>query len=73
MGVVRKYRVKYAYYDSVGGYQTKFREFSSLREAGEFVRDFAPSEEFREIRVVEYGLLTEQERAVFLLLTKRAP
>jgi hypothetical protein len=59
---VRRYRVKYSVYGDEGGYSVKTREFRSLRNAGEFLRDMPANHEFNEIKVVEYGPLTPDER-----------
>lgn len=48
----------------------KTREFSSLRSAGEFVRDFPPEYEFLEIRALDIGPLDPQEKGAFALFTE---
>jgi hypothetical protein len=67
---VRRYRVKFAFHDAEGVYQTKTKEFTSLRAAGEFVRDRPDPTDFLEIRAVSYETLTDQEREIFVFFTE---
>lgn len=65
---VRRYKVKYAI-TAGGKYRTQTREFSSLRSAGNFVRDFPDDHEFVEIRAMDIGPLDEQEKGAFAFFT----
>lgn len=70
MGVaVRRYKVKYSV-TVEGRYSVKTRDFSSLRRAGEFVRDFPKEHEFLEIRAMDIGPLDDQEKGAFALFTE---
>lgn len=65
---VRRYKVKYAI-TAEGRYRVQTREFSSLRSAGSFVRDFPPDHEFLEIRAMDIGPLDAQEKGAFEFFT----
>lgn len=53
-----------------GSYRTTVREFTSLRSAGEFVRDLPAEQEFLEIRAMDITPLDDQEKGAFAFFTE---
>jgi hypothetical protein len=66
---IRRYRLKYSVSPPDGSYITKTKEFASLRQAGEWVRDMPKDHAFVEIRALDIGPLDEQEKGVFAFFT----
>lgn len=66
--------MKYAVHDANGSsYDMKYREFRTLRDAAAFINGISADalQEFRDIQVVTYESLSDPEKAMLTMLTKK--